>query len=132
MKVDAAFFHLPTNSILLLGAAFYAYGPKGPGVSPAVPMILGAASLTHFILYPVIWFAPSTWLKVMGGGDPKSAVTAFSIAVAVHKAILVASFFLSGFVNVSEISDRLATYPSSFAPAAALVVFGAWLQVCFH
>lgn len=76
------------------------------GVSLALVGLFLTMSLTHFILYPFIWFRPKSWASLTGGGDPSAAVHAFGVAVAIHKALILLAFIVSGWLD-SGISSSL-------------------------
>jgi len=67
--------------------------------------------LTHFVLYPTIWYFPKFWMSVWGSG--KNAVKAFSTCVAVHKVLLAITLYAlwvpsSFYDNLSSVDAVLA------------------------
>lgn len=121
MPLDTYLFALPVTSAALAFAAYRAIH-DGPGVTEDLMVLLAVASLTHALLYPLIWFQPNLWAQWFGSG----AVSAFKNAVALHKVLFAYALYARGWF-----APMLAVCPLRFEYArlaCGLLAVGAWLQ----
>ena len=129
MKPDSLLFTLPFTTVLLAIVLF----ARGSSLTGGDLCVMAVMSLTSLLLYPFIWFKPSTWVRFVAAGRPRRAVTCFKYAVAAHKMALITSLIATGWLNVESLLKTIRDGPSVDTMTASLLfVAGLWLQTLVY